>query len=250
MTLKNDLSIYDDYADVWWRGSERWLRTLHAMTPARLRFFDKAIGGWSGLRVLDLGCGGGFMSEALVDRGATTYGLDPAAGAIAAARRHAEETGRAIDYQVGVGEALPYDDRAFDAVVCVDVLEHVSDLDKTLSEVRRVLKPGGWFLFDTINRNPIASAVVVFGAERVLKLLPRGTHDPALFIKPSELSSRLEALGFTLGRMRGLGPIGVDRRFDFRFGTHPLTTIIYIGTARLPEGEAISSMTGGDGVAA
>jgi 2-polyprenyl-6-hydroxyphenyl methylase/3-demethylubiquinone-9 3-methyltransferase len=101
-----------------------------------------------------------------------------------------------------------------------------------LAEVRRVLKPGGWFLFDTINRNPLAALVVVTGAERVLGLLPRGAHDPAKFIRPAELRARLAALGFAVGPFRGLGPTGIDRRGDFTFGLLPLTAVIYIGAAR------------------
>jgi 2-polyprenyl-6-hydroxyphenyl methylase/3-demethylubiquinone-9 3-methyltransferase len=231
----NDLALYDAVAEQWWRGEERWLRVLANMVPARLRFFDRHMPDWSGEAVLDLGCAGGFMAEAMARRGAVVTGIDPAARAVAAARRHAEAEGLDIRYDVGVGESLPYADAAFDAVVCVDVLEHVSDLNRVLAEVRRVLKPGGWFLFDTINRNPVATLMVVVGAERVLGLLPRGTHDPALFIKPSELCAALAGLGFDVKPFRGLGPIGLNRRGDFTFGTHPVTAALYIGAARLGE---------------
>jgi 2-polyprenyl-6-hydroxyphenyl methylase/3-demethylubiquinone-9 3-methyltransferase len=229
----NDLALYDAVADQWWRGDERWLRVLANMVPARLRFFDLWMPDWAGKAVLDLGCAGGFMAEAMARRGAVVTGVDPAAKAVAAARRHAEAEGLDIRYDVGVGEALPYADAAFDAVVCVDVLEHVSDLNRVLAEVRRVLKPGGWFLFDTINRNPLATLMVVVGAERVLGLLPRGTHDPALFIKPAELHAALAGLGFDVKPFRGLGPTGLNRRGDFTFGTHPVTAALYIGAARL-----------------
>jgi 2-polyprenyl-6-hydroxyphenyl methylase/3-demethylubiquinone-9 3-methyltransferase len=133
---------------------------------------------------------------------------------------------------VGVGEALPYGDAAFDAVVCVDVLEHVADLDKVLGQVARVLRPGGVFLFDTINRNPLARLAVITMAEDVLGLLPKGTHDPAMFIKPSELRAGLVRAGLTVGGMTGLGPRGITRRGDFVFGRLPGTAIIYMGTAR------------------
>lgn len=232
---KNDLTIYDAVADQWWSGETAWVRTLANMVPARMRFFDKIVagsGGWRGMRVLDLGCAGGFMSEALAERGATVSGIDPAAAAIASASRHAKATDLEIDYRVGVGEALPYPDAAFDHVVCVDVLEHVEDLGKVLDEVRRVLKPGGFFLFDTINRNGVASFVVVTAGENLLGLLPKGTHDPAMFIKPAELSEALTRRGFEMGRLRGLGPAGVNRRFDFTFAILPSTTIIYIGSAQ------------------
>lgn len=226
--------IYDAVASHWWDDRIRWVRTLHAMAPARLRHFDRVMPNWSGRAVLDLGCAGGFMAEALAKRGAVVSGLDPSAGAIAAARAHAAAEGLAIDYREGFGEALPWPDAGFDAVVCVDVLEHVRDLDRVLAEVARVLRPGGWFLFDTINRNPLAAFAVVTVAERLLGLLPRGAHDPKLFIRPRDLRARLEGLGFETGRFRGLGPVGIDRRGDFRFGVIPGTAIIYIGTARKP----------------
>jgi 2-polyprenyl-6-hydroxyphenyl methylase/3-demethylubiquinone-9 3-methyltransferase len=229
---RDETALYDSVAGGWWDGRTRWLRVLANMVPARLRHFDAVVGDWRGKAVLDLGCAGGFMAEALARRGAVVTGIDPAAGAIAAARAHAAAEGLAIRYDVGAGEALPYADGAFDAVVCVDVLEHVEDLGRVLAEARRVLRPGGWFLFDTINRNPLAALVVVTGAERVLGLLPRGTHDPAKFIRPADLRARLGALGFESGRFRGLGPTGIDRRGDFTFGLLPLTAIIYIGAAR------------------
>ena len=142
---------------------------------------------------------------------------------------HAE--GRHITYDVGVGENLPYADDAFDVVVCVDVLEHVQDLVKVIQEVRRTLKPGGLFFFDTINRNPIATFVTITVAEDLLKLLPKGTHDPAMFIKPSELCAHLTENEFTPGKLTGLGPRGINRKGDFTFGQVPTTWIIFMGTA-------------------
>ena len=229
-----DPALYDGVAEHWWDDSIKWVRTLQAMVPARLRFFEAECAMWQGQDVLDLGCAGGFMAEALARKGARVSGLDPAADAVAAAREHAAGEGLSIDYAVGVGEALPYPDDAFDAVVCVDVLEHVTDLGAVLEEIRRVLRPGGWFCFDTINDNPLAAFAVVTMAEGVLGLLPKGAHDPELFIKPAHLRGALDGLGFDVARFRGLGPTGLNRRGDFTFGTHPLTSIIYIGTARAP----------------
>jgi 2-polyprenyl-6-hydroxyphenyl methylase / 3-demethylubiquinone-9 3-methyltransferase len=183
--MRNDLTIYDRVADRWWSGEVRWVRTLRNLVPGRLKWFDRHID-WQGKEVLDLGCAGGFMAEALAARGATVTGIDPAAEAVeAAAPPRGGESGLRIRYDTGVGEALPYAEAAFDAVVCVDVLEHVADLDRVLSEVARVLRPGGLFLFDTINRNALARLATVTMAENVLRLLPRGTHDPALFIRPA-----------------------------------------------------------------
>ena len=112
--MANDLTIYSDYAPDWWTGSQRFLRLLHNLVVPRLKHFDEIVGDWTGQKVLDLGCGGGFMADALARRGAHVTGLDPSAPAIDAARRHAQETRLDIDYRVGVGEAIPCDSEAFD----------------------------------------------------------------------------------------------------------------------------------------
>lgn len=231
--MRNDLTIYDKVADQWWSDDIRWVRTLKNLVPGRLSWMDRQID-WSGKAVLDLGCAGGFMAEALVARGAQVTGIDPAAAAIDAARAHAAQTGRSIRYDVGVGEALPYADATYDAVVCVDVLEHVQDLSQVMAEVARVLRPGGLFLFDTINRNPLARLATITVAEDILRLLPRGTHDPAMFIKPRELRQAMAGAGLVAGPFTGLGPRGITRRGDLTFGRLPLTTILYMGTARKP----------------
>ena len=232
--MRNDLTIYDQAADRWWSDDLRWVRTLKNLVPGRLGWFDRQID-WRGKAVLDLGCAGGFMAEALDARGARVTGIDPAAEAVAAARAHAEAQGRAIAYDVGVGEDLPYADAAFDAVVCVDVLEHVRDLGQVLAEVSRVLRPGGLFLFDTINRNPLARLATITIAEDVLRLLPKGTHDPALFITPRELHAGLVGAGLAPGAFTGLGPRGVNRRGDLIFGRLPFTGVLYMGVARKPQ---------------
>jgi 2-polyprenyl-6-hydroxyphenyl methylase / 3-demethylubiquinone-9 3-methyltransferase len=229
--MRNDLTIYDKVADQWWSDDIRWVRTLKNLVPGRLSWMDRQID-WHGKDVLDLGCAGGFMAEALVDRGARVTGIDPAAEAIAAARAHAAQTGRSIRYDVGVGEALPYGDTTFDAVVCVDVLEHVMDLSRVMVEVTRVLRPGGLFLFDTINRNPLARLATITVAEDILRLLPKGTHDPDMFIKPDELRVAMTQAGLLPGPFTGLGPRGINLRGDLTFGRLPLTAILYMGTAR------------------
>jgi ubiquinone biosynthesis O-methyltransferase len=204
--MRNDLTIYDRVADRWWSDDIRWVRTLKNLVPGRLAWFDRHID-WQGKEVLDLGCAGGFMAEALALRGANVTGIDPAAEAINSARAHAREGGLRIGYDVGRGEALPYSDASFDAVVCVDVLEHVADLPTVLAEVARALRPGGLFLFDTINRNPLARLATITIAEDVLRLLPRGTHDPAMFIKPAELRAGLQRVGLCPGPLLALVPV-------------------------------------------
>jgi len=227
---RNNLDIYDDVAEEWWSDDVRWIRTLKNLVPGRLGWFEKHID-WSGKSVLDVGCAGGFMAEALAKKGARVTGIDPAERAIAAARSHARDAGLAVRYDTGVGEDLPYAEMHFDAVVCVDVLEHVQDLRMVLGEIARVLKPGGRFLFDTINRNPIARFATITVAEDLLRLLPRGTHDSDMYIKPKELSDALGRAGLTPGPMTGLGPRGINRRGDLTFGALPMKTVLYMGVA-------------------
>lgn len=229
----NDLVIYDMHAEVWWDDSVKWLRTLRSMVPARLRYFDKHIKDWPGAKTLDLGCGGGFMAEALAKRGAVVTGIDPAVAAINAAQNHARIESLEVSYLTGVGEDLPFEDDHFDVVVCVDVLEHVSNLDATLDEVARTLRPGGIFVFDTLNRNGLAKFAAITVAERLTGLLPKGTHDPSLFIKPGEIKHALLQRGLCDVEFQGFGPIALNRNYDFVFGPLPFTTIQYLGKARL-----------------
>ena len=233
--MRNDLTIYDKVAERWWSDDLRWVRTLKNLVPGRLGWFDRFID-WPKKDVLDLGCAGGFMAEAMAARGANVTGIDPAAEAIAAARSHARAGGLHIGYDIGVGEELPYCDATFDAVICVDVLEHVRDLGRVLAEVARVLRPGGLFLFDTINRNPMARFATITVAEDLLGLLPSGTHDPAMFIKPQELRRAMQAAGLVQGPMTGLGPRGINRRFDLTFGQLPFMAILYMGLSTKPSG--------------
>lgn len=232
MTTRNDLTIYDRFAKHWWDGSVRWLRTLQNIVPARFKYFDEVVT-WKGKTVLDLGCGGGFMAEALAARGAIVTAIDPAAAAINIAKRHAAEQGLAIGYAVASGESLPCGNQSMDHVVCVDVLEHVADLGIVLDEVKRVLKPGGKFMFDTINRTPLATLCVVHFGETILRLLPKGTHDPAMFIPPNHLRQLLTDRGFSNIQMSGFGPRGINKNFDVTFGRMPTLTVMYIGHATL-----------------
>ncbi|CAM4172922.1 bifunctional 2-polyprenyl-6-hydroxyphenol methylase/3-demethylubiquinol 3-O-methyltransferase UbiG [Palleronia rufa] len=230
MAGRNDLKIYDDAAANWWSDDIRWVRILKNMVPGRLKWFDRHMS-WEGKRVLDLGCAGGFMAEALARRGARVTGLDPAGQAIEAARSHAAAEGLDIRYDIGTGEEMSYADASFDAVVCVDVLEHVRDLTAVLAQVSRVLVADGRFLFDTINRNPLSRLAAITVAEDLLRVLPKGTHDPDMFITPDELAAALEAANLTPRRWSGLGPVGLNRRGDPVFGPIPLRTVIYMGVA-------------------
>lgn len=206
---------------------------MHNIVPARMRYFSTLVAGWPGMTVLDLGCGGGFMAEVLARKGASVVGVDPSGPAVEAAREHARAQGLSIDYRVGSGERIPVESATADCVVCVDVLEHVDSVDRVLEEVRRVLKPRGIFLFDTINRTPLATLLLVRLGETMMGGLPRGTHDPAKFIRPAELTAKLTAHGFEVGPFVGLAPTGLNRRLDFTIGRFPSVQIMYMGHARL-----------------
>ena len=229
--MRNDQTMYRSYAEEWWTGRHRWLRTMHNLVPPRIQYFDGIVSDWRGMSVLDLGCGGGFMAEALARRGATVIGIDPSAPAIEAAREHARTEGLDIDYRIGTGEAIPAPDASLDCVVVVDVFEHVADVSLVLDEIRRVLKPGGLLLFDTLNRTKVSAFVFVTLGEDILRIGPRGTHDPAKFIKPAELQAMLAKAGFEAAPVKGLGPNGLNRRFDVTFGPLPTVALMYLGHA-------------------
>lgn len=227
--IANDQSIYG--AAGWWTAHAPWMRLLQSLVPARFEYFDTIVPTFAGRRVVDVGCGAGFMAEALARRGAHVVGVDPSLAALTQARAHASELRLAIEYRPGVGEALPLASESCDLAVCVDVLEHVADVDRLLAEVARVLVPGGLLLFDTINRTWLAELVMIRLGERVLGLLPRGTHDPALFIRPEELRRALAGAGFAVGDFVGLGPVGVDAHLMPRLGRVSTTAVAYLGAA-------------------
>jgi 2-polyprenyl-6-hydroxyphenyl methylase/3-demethylubiquinone-9 3-methyltransferase len=227
--MRNDLAIYDRIADRWWSDNVRWVRTLKNLVLGRLAWFDRHFD-WMNKKVLDLGCAGGFMAEALASRGARVTGIDPAEPVVSLARDHAQCRGLAIMYNVGVGEALPYQSETFDAVVCVAVLEHVQDFTRVVAESARVLRPGGLFLYDTINCNALSYVIAITAAEDILRILPRGTHDPAKFMRPQELRLAMSRAGLATGPIIGLGPSGIDRRLDLIFGPLPFTAF-FMGIA-------------------
>jgi 2-polyprenyl-6-hydroxyphenyl methylase/3-demethylubiquinone-9 3-methyltransferase len=231
----NNLQQYDDLASQWWNENSPFKDLLHLNEP-RFRFFESCFSEWQGKSVLDLGCGGGFVSEELARRGACVVGVDPASALVEVAKNHARESKLEIDYRVGTGEAIPAADASFDVVVCVDVLEHVADLDKVLKEVHRVLKPGGLFLYDTINKTLFSFLWMILLLEWVAGRIPRGTHDWFKFIKPKVLTEKLAQLGFSETNQKGIVLSGI--RFE-GWGIVPSFGIsarkkrgLYVGVAR------------------
>ena len=226
-----DLSAHDKNAENWWDNQKYYLRMLSNQVRARMIYFDRIDRRWEGLNTLDLGCGGGYMAEALASRGAHVIAIDPWISVLEIARKHAEKSKLDILYLAGAGESLPFENNSIDRVVSVDVLEHVIDLKTVLSEIHRVLLPGGIFFFDTINRTWFSRMLVVSLLEDVLRILPRGTHEPDKFIRPVELKAELESLGFRVAPMVGMGPVRFNHCLEPVFGLLPSTAIMYLGHA-------------------
>ncbi len=230
---RNDQAIFRDYASSWWDGSQRFQRLLANLVQPRLAYFDRVAPGWQGLNVLDLGCGGGFMAEALARRGAIVTGIDPSSALLDTARKHAWAQNLDTLYREGTGEAIPLGTGTIERVVCMDVLEHVEEPGKVIAEIRRVLRPQGMLFFSTVNRNWLSHLLAVTVVEDVLRVVPRGAHDPDKFIRPAEICQQLRESGFTVRpeTFMGMGLAGVDRRLDFTFGLLPVTWIMYLGYA-------------------
>jgi 2-polyprenyl-6-hydroxyphenyl methylase/3-demethylubiquinone-9 3-methyltransferase len=194
--IKNDLEYYDLNADKWWKEGEALYLSNH-FNKSRFDFFKNYVPNWKGIKVLDVGCGGGLACEFLAKLGANVSGIDLSINSIKAAQEHAKNSNLEINYQCGVAENLPYNENTFDIVLCFDVLEHVADLKIVISEIYRVLKKDGIFLFDTVNRTFKSKLIMIWLLEDVLKQLPKGLHDWNKFIKPQELIGFLEITGFT-----------------------------------------------------
>jgi 2-polyprenyl-6-hydroxyphenyl methylase/3-demethylubiquinone-9 3-methyltransferase len=207
-----DNGVYDRLGGSWW-DEACLLNVLHgSVTPGRFAYFRAVLArqfgaGVAGLRVLDIGCGGGFLAEEFAALGCRVTGVDPSPVSIGAARAHAAGRGLRIDYRVGAGEELPAPDAAFGVACCCDVLEHVSDVDRVISETARVLEPGGLYLFDTVNRTRASKLLAIKAMQQwpLTRLTDVAFHDWDMFITPAELAAILERHGLAPGETTGLG---------------------------------------------
>jgi 2-polyprenyl-6-hydroxyphenyl methylase/3-demethylubiquinone-9 3-methyltransferase len=204
---KNNLEFYELSAENWWKTDEKIYALYHLNQP-RFEFFDRYVSNWQGLNALDVGCGGGFSCEFMAKRGVVVSGIDRAARCIKTAQDHARSCKLEIDYKQGVAENLPYSEETFDLVICVDVLEHVADFNKTIMEIHRVLKPNGVFFFDTINRNFRSKFVMIWLLEYLLQEIPQGIHDWNKFIKPREITKVMQENGFLNIDIKGFDLFG------------------------------------------
>lgn len=225
-----ELAKFSDVAHRWWDlGSE--FRSLHEMNPLRLRWIDEATGGIAGRQVLDVGCGGGILAESMSAQGAHVTGIDLSEKALGVARLHGLETGIRVEYRLVAAEALAAEmpDR-FDVVTCMELLEHVPDPKATVAACAALLRPGGTVVFATINRTPVSYLQAVIGAEYVLRLLPRGTHDWARFVRPAELAAFGRRAGLDLAAMAGVAYNPLTRAFSIETGT----PVNYLAAFRKP----------------
>jgi 2-polyprenyl-6-hydroxyphenyl methylase/3-demethylubiquinone-9 3-methyltransferase len=198
-----ELEKFDAIASGWW-DPEGPFRPLHELNPARLRFINERAE-IEGASVLDVGCGGGILAEAMARNGGQVTGIDVAPRVLATAKLHLLESGLDIDYrEITVEDQAQESPAAFDLVSCMEMLEHVPDPASIIQSVQELLKPGGNGFFSTLNRTPLAFALGIVGAEYIARLLPRGTHRYDRFIRPSELSAWLRDAGLVVRDIVGL----------------------------------------------
>jgi 2-polyprenyl-6-hydroxyphenyl methylase/3-demethylubiquinone-9 3-methyltransferase len=182
-----ELDKFSELAHRWWDPSSEF-KPLHDINPLRLEYINTLVG-LDGKRVLDVGCGGGILAEAMARCGAEVTGIDLAEKGLKVAQLHLLESGLSVDYRhVSAEELAEQEPGGYDVVTCMEMLEHVPDPASTVSACAQMVKPGGWCVFATISRTPKAYLFAIIGAEYVLKLLPKGTHDYSNFIRPSELA--------------------------------------------------------------
>ena len=213
-----ELDKFSQLAHRWWDPLGEF-RPLHEMNPARQAWIDRHAG-LSGKKILDVGCGGGILAEGMAGAGADVTGIDLSEKALGVAKLHLLESGRKVDYRLIAAEELAAEMAgAFDIVTCMEMLEHVPDPGSIVAACAALVKPGGHVFFSTLNRNPKSYALAVVGAEYVLGLLPKGTHDYERFIKPSELSRWAKSVGLEPDELIGMAYNPFTRKCSLRANT-------------------------------
>jgi 2-polyprenyl-6-hydroxyphenyl methylase/3-demethylubiquinone-9 3-methyltransferase len=208
-----ELAKFGDLAHRWWDPNSEF-KPLHDINPLRLGWIDRNCG-LRGKQVLDVGCGGGLLSEGMAAMGARVTGIDLSDKALGVARLHLLESGQQVDYrQIGAEELADAQPASFDVVTCLEMLEHVPDPASTVRACARLVKPGGQVFLSTISRNPKAYLFAVIGAEYVLNLLPRGTHDYAKFLRPAELARFCREAGLSVGEVIGMSYNPLTRSYS------------------------------------
>ena len=199
-----ELAKFSALAHRWWDPTSEF-RPLHEINPLRLAHIERLAGGLGGKRIVDVGCGGGILAEAMAAKGATVTGIDLAEKPLKVAMLHRIETGSVVDYRLVSAEALAAEaPGAFDIVTCMEMLEHVPDPPAIVQACAKLAAPGGLVFFSTINRNAKSFLFAIVGAEYVLNLLPKGTHEFARFIRPSELARACRDAGLSVFDLTGM----------------------------------------------
>jgi 2-polyprenyl-6-hydroxyphenyl methylase/3-demethylubiquinone-9 3-methyltransferase len=208
-----ELQKFAALAHRWWDPSSEF-KPLHDINPLRLNYID-SIAKLNGKRVVDVGCGGGILSESMSRRGAEVTGIDLGEKALKVAQLHKLESGVEVDYRLVSAEELAQEQpESYDVVTCMEMLEHVPDPEAVVRACANLVKPGGRVFFSTLNRNPKSYLFAVIGAEYVLNMLPKGTHDYQKFIKPSELSAWCRAAGLDVAGMTGMSYNPLLKRYS------------------------------------
>jgi 2-polyprenyl-6-hydroxyphenyl methylase/3-demethylubiquinone-9 3-methyltransferase len=198
-----ELEKFSQLAHKWWDPNSEF-KPLHDINPLRLGYIDRHAG-LTGKTVLDVGCGGGILSESMAELNANVTGIDLSDKALQVARLHLLESGKQVEYRKIAVEDLAAEQPArYDVVTCLEMLEHVPDPHSVIMACAQLVKPGGWIFFSTLNRNPKSYLLAVVGAEYILNMLPRGTHDYTKFIKPSELAQSCRNAGLNLVDLIGM----------------------------------------------
>ena len=211
-----EIDKFESLASRWWDPNSEF-KPLHEINPLRLDYIDQHAGGLEGKRVLDVGCGGGILAESMAQRGARVTGIDMGKANIEVAKLHLYESGLEVDYrQVPVETLAGEQPGHYDLVTCMEMLEHVPDPESVIRACATLTRPGGKVFFSTLNRNPKSYLFAIVGAEYVLGLLPRGTHDYARFIRPSELEAWARRAGLRLRDLTGMtyNPLSGVYRLD------------------------------------
>jgi len=209
-----EIAKFEELAHRWWDPDSEF-KPLHDINPLRLAYVDEGCGGLSGKRALDVGCGGGILAEALAARGAEVLGIDMGEAPLGVAKLHQLESGIRVEYRRVTVEALADEmPAAFDVVTCMEMLEHVPDPTSVIAACARLVRPGGHIFLSTLNRNPKSYLLAIVGAEYLLGMLPRGTHDYAKFIRPSEMEAWTRAAGLELVDLTGMTYNPLSRRYS------------------------------------
>jgi 2-polyprenyl-6-hydroxyphenyl methylase/3-demethylubiquinone-9 3-methyltransferase len=226
-----ELAKFSELAHRWWDPDSEF-RPLHQINPIRLGWIEATAGSIAGKRVLDVGCGGGILSDSMARKGATVMGIDLASKPLKVAQLHALEAGTPnVEYREVAVEALADEQPAsFDVVTCMEMLEHVPQPSSIVQACSRLVKPGGWVFFSTLNRTPKSFLFAIVGAEYVLNLLPRGTHEYLKFIRPSELAQWCRLATLDLQQTCGMEYNPLTRRYRLSGDA----SVNYLAAARRP----------------